>query len=224
MLYDKDLILGAAQEMKELEGYYVEFARADNEYTKLYNRIKSGYFRNFFGRFVFASLFLYIIGKIAIFTINSMPETVQNIILGPNEIIFNTIVRILLLTILAGVFVPDLYLPGIFASFLYSGRIDRIQKKMEDIVEFATEDIAETQYLKNIPEKYIFPQAIYAFQEYIENRRADTLKEAINLLEREEYFKEMERRQNQILDSASAASKFSGIAMGFSAANLLLKI
>lgn len=224
MLYDKDLVLGAAQEMEGLELYYKEFAEASDEYTKLYNRVKAGHYRNFFGRFVFASMFLFVFGKVSIFLIRLLPVFMQNIIIGPKELVITTIVRVLFLMVLAGVFVPDLYLPGVFASFVYSNKMDRLQRKMDEIIQFASEEIEETQYLKNIPEKYIFPQGIYAFREYFENRRADTLKEAINLLEREEYFREMERRQNQMMDSANVASKYAGIAAGFSAANLLLKI
>lgn len=223
-MLEKEMVLGAAQEMEGLELYYNEFAKASEKYDTLNQRVNCGFYRNFFGRLVFGSIFLYFFGKISVFLINHMPELMQKIVVGPNDVVFSFFCRLLMIMVIAGMIVPELYLPALFARLIYTSKIKHLRNTMEDIVEFATEDIAETQYLKNIPEKYIFPQAIYALKEYFEDGRADSLKEAINLLEREEYFKEMELRQNQIMEKAENASKFSGIAMGFSAANLLLNI
>lgn len=58
-----------------------------------------------------------------------------------------------------------------------------------------------------LPERYLFPTCIRSIIDYVESRRADTLKEALNLYEEEIHRRKMETMQEQIVESTRKASE-----------------
>ena len=58
-----------------------------------------------------------------------------------------------------------------------------------------------------LPERYLLPTCIRSIIDYVESRRADTLKEALNLYEEEIHRRKMETMQEQIVESTRKASE-----------------
>lgn len=75
--------------------------------------------------------------------------------------------------------------------------IEMIQRS--ETLKFVCDQIAEDD---TVPNKYKNSEAVEAFIDYIENRRADSLKEAINLYEKEK----KEDAHNKVMEKAAQAS------------------
>ena len=83
------------------------------------------------------------------------------------------------------------------AKKMYQARIKKLEEEVETIKNGLKKFGEENEYLMEfLPVKYRWPDAIYFMLQAVENLRADSLKEVINLYEQELHLLEQERILN----------------------------
>ena len=140
------------------------------------------------------------------------------------EIVRADIDNIVVLLILPVIFLGV----GILMLCLYSGSKKKTRKNIEQLTDRVgelTEQLSEyyQQYgYCMVGLEYTNPKILQHMAELIRQGRADTPKEAINIMIEDAHRSEMEMMQMQTMRAARAASRKSGVAAGFAAASFFL--
>ena len=126
------------------------------------------------------------------------------------------IVILLLVTVCSG------YLLKVLYEHLHSDELEKLRQSfakkniipLQDILRAQKDELQaflESDYAvwanEALPERYLLPTCIRSIIDYVESRRADTLKEALNLYEEEIHRRKMETMQAQIVESTRKASE-----------------